>query len=211
MQVKVAPSEQPHLEKFLTASGAKYPLAHVVTRHFTLAVGASKADMDALFTRQIPAEVLISLLSNEAFISARQKNPFNFAHIELNSACLVVDGRPQPAQPWQPDFLQGLYAETYHAILKFSGMYPSYWSNGMSVEQFVGGSMLLSCDLMPDDSNSMAYLSPRHLGTVKASLRFAKPLPATTTLIAYAQYDNLVVVDAYRTVIFDYNVWCFGW
>ena len=46
----------------------------------------------------------------------------------------------------------------------------------------------------------MAYLSPRHLGTVKASLRFAKLLPATTTLIAYAQYDNLVVVDAYRTV-----------
>ena len=35
--------------------------------------------------------------------------------------------------------------------------------------------------------------------------------PATTTLIAYAQYDNLVVVDAYRAVTFDYNVWCFGW
>ena len=30
-KVKVAPSEQLHLEKFLKASGAKYPLAHVVT------------------------------------------------------------------------------------------------------------------------------------------------------------------------------------
>ena len=81
----------------------------------------------------------------------------------------------------------------------------------MSVEQFVGGSKLFSWDLMPDNSNGVAYISPRHLGTVKASLRFAKPLPATTTLIAYAQYDNLVVVDAYHTVTFDYNVWCFGW
>ena len=169
------------------------------------------ADMDSLFTGQIPTKVLISLVSNEAFISTWQKNPFNFAHIELNSACLVLDGRPIPAQPWQPDFMQGLYDETYPALLKFSGMYPSYWSNGMSVEQFVGGSMLLSWDLMPDDINGVAYLSPRHLGTVKASLRFAKPLPSTTTLIAYAQYDNLVVVDAYRTVTFNYNVWCFGW
>ena len=208
-KVKVIPSKQLHLEKILTASGARYLLAHVVTRHLTM--GASMADMYSLFTGQIPTKVLISLVSNEAFVSTSQKNPFNFAHIGLNSACLGVDGRPIPAQPWQPDFMQGLYAETYHALLKFSGMHLSYWSNGMSVEQFLGGSMLLSWGLMLDDSNGVAYLSLRHLGTVKASLRFAKPLPVTTTLIAYAQYDNLVVVDAYRTVTFDYNVWCLGW
>ena len=101
-----------------------------------------------------------------------------------------------------PALAARLYArplcETFHALLKFSGMYPSYWSNRMSVEHFVGGIMLLSWDLMPDDSNGVAYLSPKHLSTVKASLRFAKLLLATTTLIAYAQYDNLVVVDAYQ-------------
>ena len=132
-QVNVVPSEQLHLEKVLTASGAKYLLAHVVTSHFTLAVGASKADMDSLFTGQFPTKVLISLVSNEAFVSTWQKNTFNFAHIELNSASLFVDGRPLAAQPWQLDFMQGLYVETYHALLNFSGKYPSYWSNGMSV------------------------------------------------------------------------------
>ena len=111
-QVKVIPSEQLHLEKVLTASGAKYPLAHVITRHFTLATGANMADMDSLFTGQIPTKVLISLVSNEAFVSTWQKNTFNFAHIKLNSACLVVDGRQLPAQPWQPDFMQGLQCPT---------------------------------------------------------------------------------------------------
>ena len=96
-----------------------------------------------------------------------------------------------------------------HALLKCSCMYPSDWSNGLSVDPFLGGSMLLSWDLMPDDSDGVAYLSSRCLGTIKASLRFAKPLLATTTLIAYAQYDNLVVVDAYRSVTFDYNA--FDW
>ena len=106
-------------------------------------------------------------------------------------------------QTWRKAFM------TNHALLKCSGMYPSDWSNGLSVDQFLGGSILLSWDLMPDDSDGVAYLSSRHLGTIKASLRFAKPLLATTTLIAYAQYDNLVVADAYRSVTFDYNA--FDW
>ena len=70
--------------------------------------------------------------------------------------------------------------------------------------------MPLSWDLMPNDSDGVAYLNTWCLGTVKASLRFAKPLPVTTTLIAYAQYENLVVVDAYHTVTFDYNMWCWA-
>ena len=77
----------------------------------------------------------------------------------------------------------------------------------MSADQFVGGSMLFSWDLMPDDSNGVAYLSPGRLGTEKASLRFARTLPVTTTPIAYAQYNDLVI-DAYRTVTFDYHAWC---
>ena len=74
--------------------------------------------------------------------------------------------------------------------------------------QFMGGSMLLSWHLTPDDSDRLAYLSPSCGGMMKDSLRFAKPLPATTTLIAYAQYDNLVVIDAYRAVTYDCNAWC---
>ena len=204
-KVKVAASEQLPLEKVPTTSGAKYPLAYVVTRHFTLAAGASTADVDALFTGQIPTKVIIGLVNNEAFVGSWTKSPYNLAHMDLNQVCLVVDGGPLPAQPWQPDFTQGLYAETYHALLKSAGMYPSDWCNGLSAKQFVGGSMLLPWDLMPDDSGGMAYLLPRRLGTVKASLRFAKPLPTTMTLLAYAQYDNLVVVDACRTVTFNYS------
>ena len=125
---------------------------------------------------------------------------FNCVHMDLNQACLVVDGRPLTAQPWQPDFTQGLYAETYHTLLKSAGMYPNDWNNDLSAQQFVGGTMLFSWDLMPDDSDGTAYCRP---GV------WVPLLPTTTTtLLAYAQYDKLVVVDAYRTVTFDYNTWC---
>ena len=77
-KVKVAASEQLRLEKVLTTSGPKYPLAHVVTRHFTLAAGASTADVDALFTGQIPTKVIFGLVNNEAFVGSWTKSPFNF-------------------------------------------------------------------------------------------------------------------------------------
>ena len=51
-------------------------------------------------------------------------------------------------------------------------------------------------------------IPPDVWGMVKASLRFARPLLATTTLLAYVQYDNLVVIEAYHTVTFHYNAWC---
>ena len=203
-KVKVATSEQLRLEKVLATSGAKYPIAHVVTRHYTIASGASTADVDSLFTGQIPAKIIIGV-TNEAFVGAPAKNPYKFEHLHLNSACLVVDGRPLPAQPWQPDFKRGLYAEAYHGLVRSAGMYPSDWSNGITPEQFKGGCMLLAFDLTPDDSDGVAYLCPRRLGTVKASLRFATPLEQTVTLIAYAQNDNLLVIDRYRGVAFDYN------
>ena len=108
----------------------------------------------------------------------------------------------------QPDFEQGAYTGAYPALMKSSGMCPSDWRNDLTHNQFMGSSMLLSWDLTPNASNGMAYLYPRHLGTVKASLIFAKPLPTTTPLIACAQYDNLVIIKYYHTVTFDYNTLC---
>ena len=108
----------------------------------------------------------------------------------------------------QPDFEQGTYTGAYHALMKFSDMCPSDWRNDLTHNQFMGSSMLLSWDLTPNTSNGMAYLYPGHLGTIKASLIFAKPLPTTTPLIAYAQYDNLVFINYNRTVTFDYHTLC---
>ena len=205
-KVKVAASEQMRLEKVLASpGGAKYPITHVVTRHFTIARGTSTADLDALFIGQIPGKVVLGMVTNEAFAGSWKHNAFNFRHFDLNSIYLVVDGRPIPAQPLQPDFERGNYAECYHALMKSSGLYPSDWSNDLTPEQYQAGSMFLSFDLNPDDGDGVAYVSPRRLGTVKANLRFANTLSATITIIAYAQFDNLVGIDLYRTVVFDYN------
>ena len=72
-------------------------------------------------------------------------------------------------------------------------------------DQFTSGNVLLFFNLMPDDGDSVAYLSPRGLGMVKSSLRFSKLLLATTMPIVYAQYDILLVVNWYHMVAYDYK------
>ena len=105
-KVKVDPSKNPCLEKVLGTLGANYPQAHMVIHHFTIATGDSTVGVDAAFRGQIPTKVSIIWRAKVAF-SGLAKNPIHFAHMFLNSACLVVNGSMLVAQALQPDFEQG--------------------------------------------------------------------------------------------------------
>lgn len=205
-KVKLSAGEQMRLEKVLSGPGGKYPITHSVVRHFTVSSGTSSADVDSLFMGQIPNRIVLGLIENEAFSGAWGKNPYNFQHFDLNSACLVVDGKQVPSQPLQPDFSNGLYSDCYHSMIKATTAYPQDWSNGISASVYEGGCMFLGFDLTPDDAGEgVHYVTPRRLGTVKAVLRFATTLANTITIIAFAQYDNTVMIDRHRTAMFDYT------
>ena len=62
-------------------------------------------------------------------------------------------------------------------------------------------------------SDLQAWPEGQHLDVLvpwRQDWDFHQALLRTTTLIAYDQYDNLVVVNAYRTVTFDNHAWCSG-
>jgi len=43
-------------------------------------------------------------------------------------------------------------------------------------------------------------------GSVRLALKFAAALAATVTVIAYAEFENVIEVDRDRNVIFDFGV-----
>ena len=43
-------------------------------------------------------------------------------------------------------------------------------------------------------------------GSVRLALKFAAVLPATVTVVAYAEFENVVELDRDRNVIFDFGV-----
>ena len=205
-RVKLAAGEQLRLEKVISTTGARYPVTHVVTKHFTVASGASSVDLDAVFTGQIPNKIVMGMIRNDAFTGTLNLNPFHFQHFKLTSAHLVVDGKQLPSQSMHCDFENDLFTDLYHQLFEVVGPYPHDWANSVTSHQFKGGSAFLAYDLSPDgSSDGVDHVSPRRNGTVKASFRFKEALPHTVTIIVLGQFDNTVVIDRNRAVIFDYT------
>ena len=96
-KVKVTPSEQLCLEKVLTPSGAKY-LVHVhghQALHFSRRGHHSRCGCFVHRKNSYQG----GLVSSEAFVGAWQKNPFKYAHMDLDLDCLPaltsgLDARP---------------------------------------------------------------------------------------------------------------------
>jgi len=58
-----------------------------------------------------------------------------------------------------------------------------------------------TADLGEDD-----HFSPMRQGSVRVVLKFAAPLAATISVIAYAELENVIEVDRDRNLIFDVRV-----
>ena len=59
----------------------------------------------------------------------------------------------------------------------------------------------LTADLGEDD-----HFSLLRQGSVRVVLKFAAALPATISVIAYAEFENVIEVDRGRNIIFDFGV-----
>jgi len=59
----------------------------------------------------------------------------------------------------------------------------------------------LTADLGEDDHFSLV-----RQGSVRLALKFAAALAATVTVVAYAEFENVIEVDRDRNVIFDFAV-----
>ena len=59
----------------------------------------------------------------------------------------------------------------------------------------------LTADLGEDDHFSLV-----RQGNVRLALKFADALPETISVVAYAEFENVVEVDRDRNVIFDFGV-----
>ena len=204
-RVKLAAKEQLRIERLISTHGAKYPVTHVVTKNFTLPMGTSSIDVDSMFTGQRPNKVVLGLVSNQAFNGAYNKSPFNFQHFNLIYACLNVDGKQVPTKGLNFDFDNQSYMDGFLALLRNCGCHQTNMDIGITGERFANGSTMLCFDLTPDlDGASAHHVSARRNGTIKASLRFKTPLVETVTLLAFGQFDNTVLIDRNRSVLYDY-------
>jgi len=205
-KVKLTPSVFLAHAKTLERGSAKYPIRRVVCKSFTIPQNHMDVSHEKLFSGQLPTRIVIGLVDNRAYNGDLTRNPFNFEHFNLNEIALYLDGQQQHAvRPIQPNYEQGHYIRAYSSLFAGTGKLCKDEGLFISRDDFANGYALYAFDLTADLGED-DHFSLLRQGSVRLALKFAAVLPATVTVVAYAEFENVVEVDRDRNVIFDFGV-----
>ena len=192
--------------KTLERGTAKYPIRRVMCKSFAIPQHYLDVNHEKLFSGQLPTRVVIGLVSNRAFNGHTESNPFNFQHFNLSEIALYLDGQQQHAiRPIQPNYEHGQYIRTYDSLFVGTGKLSRDEGLFITREDYANGYALyafdLSADLGEDDHFSLV-----RQGNVRMAMKFAAALNTTVSVIAYAEFENVIEVDWDRNVVFDFGV-----
>ena len=205
-KVKLMPSVFLAHAKTLESGTAKYPIRRVVCKSFAVPQHYLDVSHEKLFSGQLPTRVVVGLVDNRAFNGDRERNPFNFKHYNLSEIALYLDGQQQFAlKPIQLDYEHGLYIRGYESL--FTGTGKQFKDEGLYIsrEDYQNGYALYAFDLTADLGEDDHFNLVRQ-GNVRLALKFAEALPETISVVAYAEFENVIEVDRDRNVIFDFGI-----
>ena len=139
------------------------------------------------------------MVNNTAFTGSYTKNFYFFKHNRLTFLAANVNGKNISVNPvtlnvWKGEFLGG-----YRSLFTTSGKINRDEANEMTRSECKDGFSLFGFDLCP-----ALCVGGHQQFFLRVSLEFSQPLQTLTTIILYAQYNNLINVYKTRQVLKNY-------
>jgi hypothetical protein len=203
-KVKVSPSIYLAHAKTLENGMAKYPIRRVICKTFTIPAGFMNLSQEKLFSGQLPTRLVLGCVDNRAFNGDLARNPYNFQHYNLKSLSVYLDGQNHGVRPLVSDFEINQYISAYMSMFSSTGKVNRDEGNAISRSDYPQGYALYAFDLSSDMSDTESFNLARQ-GTVRVNLEFGEALPHTVTIVAYAEFENIIEIDRNRNVVFDFN------
>ena len=205
-KVKLSPSVFLAQAKALENSTAKYPIRRAVCKTITIPQGFRDVSHEKLFSGQLPTRLVIGLVRHDAFNDTFARNPFNFHHFNLMEISVYSDGQQQYGiKPLTTDFANELYVRAYNTLFSGTGKVFKDEGNALDRTTFSKGYALYAFDLTPDLGED-DHFNLNKQGSVRLVLKFREALGENVTVIAYAEFQNVVEIDRNRNVIYDFAV-----
>ena len=177
----------------------------MVSKSFTIPERYRDVNHAKLFSGQLPTRIVIGLVDNRAFNGDRERNPFNFQHFGLSEIGLYLDGQQQHAiKPIEPNFGTGEYIRAYNTVFAGTGKLGADEGLFIDREDYGSGYALYAFDLTAD-LDEQDHFSLVRQGSVRLALKFSAALTATVTVIAHAEFENVIEIDRNRNVLFDFG------
>jgi hypothetical protein len=194
--------------KTLENGTAKYPIWRVICKSFTVPAGYLDVSHEKLFSGQLPVRLIVGLIvglvDNRAYNGDRERNPFNFQHFSLTEIGIYLDGQLHGLKPLKLDFAANRYVAAYAGLFGGTNKINRDEGNDIDRSDYAGGYALYAYDLTPDlAENDHVNLSRQ--GTVRLNLKFGAALAHTITVVAYAEFENMIEIDRNRNIVFDFS------
>jgi hypothetical protein len=186
----------------LLAAGNKvmYPVNQVETQMFTISVGKQSERIPIRINQQYPKRATFVFIDHEAKNGDWAKDPFKFKNFDVKRIGLDVDGNAVPSKAIEINFSENTFAHAYHNLAVATGKaFGGGGDHGITMKRFAENSSVFMFDLTPDACEG----SGSHLinfGSLTLEVTFGTALPATVSVFAYLERDELYKFDNEKTL-----------
>jgi hypothetical protein len=122
----------------------------------------------------------------------------------LKEIVIYLDGQLYGLKPLKPDFVADRYITAYSGL--FGGTNKIYRDKGNDVSRsnYASRFVLFAYDLTPDITEN-DHVNLTQQGNVRLDFKFGIALAHTITVVAYAEFENVIEIDRNRNIVFDFN------
>ena len=178
----------------------RLPIDRSMLKTYTVSSGNSDlSEYNIISGKQLPEQVIVAIVDEDAHRGVITKNPFNFKDFNLTEASLVVNGVHEPQEVYKLNKTTGDKVDLYEHFLENTGISNDDREFGITMDDYYGGSFMLVWDRTPDKCNRFH----RHVmdsGSMSINLKTSTPLPNTVTVIVYATYTKDLIIDGDRVI-----------
>ena len=143
---------------------------------------------------QLPEQIIIGVVAQDAYSGCINKNPFNFKHFGIKEASIIVNGVNEPAELYKLDVDDGDKVDMFANFLENTGVHMDNREFGISLNDYYGGSFLLAWDRTPDKCN-IYHRHKMDSGTIDVNIKTKQVLTETVTVIVYATYSSDIIIQ----------------
>ena len=174
---------------------ARLPIDRSLLKTYTITPNRSDlSEYNIIQGSQLPEQVIIAIVDDDAFRGKLSKNPFNFKHYDIIEASLVINGQHEPADLYKLDKDNNDIVDMYANFLENTGISTDDREFGIAMEDYYGGSFLLVWDRTQDRCNRFH----RHMtesGSISINIKTKKEIQSTVSVIVYATYSKDLLID----------------
>lgn len=192
--------------KQFSANGpARIHLKDGEVKTYAVPTGMRSHKIENLCIGQLPDEMYIGFVANDALNGDKTKRFYNFQHFDANHVQVTRDGVQIPSPPYKPDFgANGNNLAGYHSLYVANGKINSDEALQFTRDEYSKGYTLFGFNFTPDQG-ATNVAPPRRKGEMSLDVGFSRDLTEAINIVVYSSYHHTVSIDRNRNVYLDFT------